>query len=329
MKRRVFLLAILMTFAVSTAAFSAARVKVIFETDMGNDIDDALALDMLYKYALADRAEILAVMLNNPLPESIEFVDIMNTWYGFPDIPIGRIENGPAFRSKREYVHSVVADKSYVRSRSDYDALPLAVELYRKLLAESRDRSVVIISVGFSTNLAALLQTAADEYSPLDGRELFARKVKAVYVMGGEFTDAQVSEFNIKHDIASAQTFFAECPVDMVFSGGAVGAAICYPATSIMEDFDCKSHPLAVAYKSYMEMPYDRPTWDLTSVLAAVEGDDAGWFDYSAPGHVVVADNGQTCFVPCRCGRHRLMSVPENGADRIRDRFVQLIGKTH
>ena len=25
-------------------------VKVIFDTDMGNDIDDALALDMLYKY---------------------------------------------------------------------------------------------------------------------------------------------------------------------------------------------------------------------------------------------------------------------------------------
>lgn len=68
MKKRVFLLAILMTFAVSTAAFSAARVKVIFETDMGNDIDDALALDMLYKYALADRAEILAVMLNNLFP---------------------------------------------------------------------------------------------------------------------------------------------------------------------------------------------------------------------------------------------------------------------
>ena len=29
----------------------ARRQNVIFETDMGNDVDDALAIDMLYKFA--------------------------------------------------------------------------------------------------------------------------------------------------------------------------------------------------------------------------------------------------------------------------------------
>ena len=39
--------------ALFTATFSinaAAPVKVIFDTDMGNDVDDVVALDMFYKY---------------------------------------------------------------------------------------------------------------------------------------------------------------------------------------------------------------------------------------------------------------------------------------
>ena len=43
-----------LTFAVAIAALfsiqAAEPVKIIFDTDMGNDVDDVVALDMLYKY---------------------------------------------------------------------------------------------------------------------------------------------------------------------------------------------------------------------------------------------------------------------------------------
>ena len=54
-----------------------------------------------------------------------------------------------------------------------------AVRLYRRVLAAQPDRSVAISSVGLLTNLAALLRSGPDDYSPLDGRALVAQKVGA------------------------------------------------------------------------------------------------------------------------------------------------------
>ena len=39
-------------------------ISIIFETDLGNDVDDALALDLLYKYLDAGKIRLLAVNLN-------------------------------------------------------------------------------------------------------------------------------------------------------------------------------------------------------------------------------------------------------------------------
>ena len=43
----------------------------------------------------------------------------------------------------------------------------------------------MIAQVGFSTNLARLLDTGADEYSTLSGIELVKRKVKLLSLMAG------------------------------------------------------------------------------------------------------------------------------------------------
>ena len=46
---------------------------------------------------------------------------------------------------------------------------PSATAVLRKTLAAQPDHSVVIAQVGFSTNLARLLDSPPDEYSPLTG----------------------------------------------------------------------------------------------------------------------------------------------------------------
>ena len=73
---------------------ASGPLKVIFETDMGNDVDDAMALDMLYKYLDMDQIELLAIMINKNGEYPAIFADIMNTWYGYPDIPIGVVRDG-------------------------------------------------------------------------------------------------------------------------------------------------------------------------------------------------------------------------------------------
>lgn len=44
---------------------SPVRHAVILDTDMGNDVDDALALAMLYRYVDEGKADLLGVMVKN------------------------------------------------------------------------------------------------------------------------------------------------------------------------------------------------------------------------------------------------------------------------
>ena len=46
------------------SAVFAAPIRVVFDTDMGNDIDDALALSMLHRFQKEGKAEIAAVLVN-------------------------------------------------------------------------------------------------------------------------------------------------------------------------------------------------------------------------------------------------------------------------
>ena len=73
---------------------SAGPVSIIFETDMGNDVDDAMALDLLFKYMDAGRVNLLGVMINKVEPGGAEYVDLARVWYGHPEVPIGIIREG-------------------------------------------------------------------------------------------------------------------------------------------------------------------------------------------------------------------------------------------
>ena len=86
---------------------ASAPIKVIFETDMGNDIDDALALDMLFKYMDDEVIDLLAIMNNKGSDYSTHFIDMMCTWYGYPDIEIGRIEDGVTIDDYVDYAKNV------------------------------------------------------------------------------------------------------------------------------------------------------------------------------------------------------------------------------
>ena len=70
MKRLVFIFLVVPVLLAGCSAekHQDDRLRVIFETDIGNDIDDALALDMLYKYMDQGRIDLLAVMLNKCAP---------------------------------------------------------------------------------------------------------------------------------------------------------------------------------------------------------------------------------------------------------------------
>ncbi len=313
------------------------KTNIILETDIGNDIDDVLALMMLHTLASQGYCDLVGVSINKSNIYSAIFTDIINTFYGRPEIPIGLIEDGLCAYDGKFSRPICEAEEAgffkYPRNSQSPQCYYDSINLLRKLLAESEDASVTIVSIGLLTNLARLLVSCPDQYSDYNGEELFRRKVKLVSCMGGNFSpqalmtaDRSFAEFNIVEDIQSAKYFIKNCPSDIVFSGWEVGIRILYPVESILNDFNwAGEHPGAQAYKLFKPMPYDRPLWDLTAALYAVFPDI--YFGLSPRGTVGVNGDGVTTFRECGCGKHRYMTMLEDSVDVMKELFVKLCSR--
>lgn len=329
MKYKFLLLAILIFTAFPADA--KRPLKLIFDTDMGNDVDDALCQVLINKYIEQGTVDCLMMALNKTGTAPAAFVDIVNTFYMHYDIPIGLAKNGIQEPDNGSFAYIVANMKDpdgnliYRRSIRDYDSLPDAVTLYRKTLAAQPDGSVVIASVGFSTNLAQLMDTPGDEYSPLTGMELIQKKVKYLAVMAGNFSGSGAPEYNVIIDIPSARKVFEKWPGKVVFSPWELGIRVLYPVKSIQNDFGWAGghHPMVDAFKNYgNSYPSDRPSWDPTTVLYAVEG--GKWFNISSPVDVTVDDEGRTIFSLNPDGNRYYLGVSDAQARAIAEYFVSI-----
>jgi hypothetical protein len=323
--------ALLAGLAVPPAARAAEPVDIIFDTDIGNDVDDVLALGLLHALESRGECRLLAVTITKDSPLAAPFTDAVNEFYGRGSMPIGVVRGGVTPEAGTFLPLARVRDGDrlrYPHDLVDAAAAPEAVRLLRQTLAGRPDRSVVIAQVGFSTNLARLLDSPADDVSPLNGRDLVAAKVRLLSLMAGAFApingNARFGEYNIVTDLPAARKVAAEWPTQMLWSGYEIGVALPYPAASIEQDYRYTAHhPLAEAYVLYNPPPHNRPTWDLTSVLAVVRP-DRGYFGLSQPGRVTMSADGRTTFEPVADGRDRHLTATPEQAARAVEAFVNL-----
>ncbi len=309
----------------------ALPVKIIFDTDIGNDVDDVLALSMLHALQSRGQCEVLGVTITKPDELAGPFVDAMNTFYGRPDLPIGftssHLKNEPSrFLPLAEQKDEGKPRYPHRLNRSS-DA-PAATELLRKILSHQSDHSVIVVQVGYFSNLASLLDAPGDGISPLAGKDLVKAKVKFLSVMAGSFHaiggNSHYLEYNVTQDLPAARKLAADWPTPIVWSGFEIGISVPYPAVSIERDFRYVTHhPAAEAYRLYNPPPHERPTWDLTSVLYGVFS-DRNYFSLSEAGTVTVEADGFTRFTPGADGRDRYLVLNETQAARVREALVQL-----
>lgn len=309
-------------------------VKLILDTDMGNDIDDALALAMIHSMEARGECELLGVMISKDHPAAPAMVDAINTFYGRGDIAIGMVQNGvtnePGQFNEQVLAMTDEAGKPLFPTTHAQGSYEPAVAALRRLLAHSEDRSVVIMPIGPSTNLHQLFDSQPDDISPLDGKALFAQKVSHVVMMAGcydhpnYFDNPNYKEYNINMDLPASTRFIADCPTPIFFTGFEIGDHIKHPVRSILNDYHwTKHHPVVEAYKFYLEMPYDRPTWDLTAVLYATRP-DRDYFTVSEPGKVKVDEAGVTSFTADPQGNHYKLSVTDMQIQIVRQVQVEL-----
>jgi alpha-L-rhamnosidase len=247
-------------------------VRVIFDTDMGPDYDDVGAIALLHAFADSGKAVILATMASNKYEGVAAVLSLFNTYFRRPGIPIG-VPRGNAVsqRDGQHWTDSILARYPHAVGRNVQ--AEDAVTLYRKVLSQQPDNSVVIITVGFLTNLAGLLQSGPDSYSALSGVELVRRKVRQLVSMAGKFP--QGWEFNVMKDAAASQAVFGGWPTPALFSGFEIGVRIkC--GLPLIADRAILHDPVKDVFRISIPLAAEdsagRSSWDETAVLVGVCG---------------------------------------------------------
>ena len=270
---------LLLALIASSLLLSCAQTKaptegkaIIFDSDIGPDYDDVGAITILHVLEEQGKTKILATIACNKYEGIAGILDVFNTYYGEPDLPIG-VPKGEAVnkRDSQHWTDSLLAHFPHsVQSNAE---VPGAVELYRKLLSEQPDTSVTIVSVGFFTNLSNLLNSKADKFSELDGRALVQKKVKVLVSMAGDFPSGR--EFNVFNDAPASQNVCDNWPTPIIFSGFEIGKKI-KTGLPIVQNEAISNNPAKEAFRIALpQRPVDsagRMSWDEVTVLAAVKG---------------------------------------------------------
>ncbi len=271
-----------------TTSTRAESVNVIFDTDIGPDCDDAGSMAVLH--ALSDMGEchVLAMMCCTSSEWGAPCLDAINTYYGRPDIPIGTLkENG--FLGGGGYNEHIA--KNWPNDLQNGNNAPDATVLYRQILADQPDQSVVIIAVGPLRNLRNLLQSQPDQYSPLNGINLVAQKVKVLSDMGGQYPNGK--EWNFYMDGGASSYVCRSWPTPANFSGNEIGSII-YTGSRLFTETP-PDNPVRKAYEIYVGYGNSRCSWDQTACLYAVRGLRNYWTQVT-DGYNNVAGDGANQF---------------------------------
>jgi len=312
-------------------------VGIIFDSDIGNDIDDVLALALLQGFGSSAKPEarLISVSVTKSNLKAAAFCEAVTRFFStiadrdtpprfrrFRGLPVGFTDDGMSPEdtpllsvplAKRDasgepvYPHGI--------NKLNDTAEPLA--LIRNAFTAQHDQNAVVVLAGRATNLAGVLDLPGT-------RELISSKVRLLVIAGGAFPEG-APEPAIQADIAAAQTLFADWPTPIVAAGMEIGSGVLYPASSIANDFGwTENHPIVDAYKAHRPMPYDAPTTALAAALYAVRP-EAGHFRLSEPGVIRVSSDGKTHFSESADGRHRYLIMDPAQKEAILEVYTKTV----
>lgn len=274
-------------------------VAIIFDSDIAPDYDDVGAMAMLHAFEDLGEAKILATISCNAFETTAPTLSLLNDYFNRPGIPIGITKKAwPNKDCSQLWAQAIVAKYPHTL-KTNAEAMD-AVKLYRKILSAQPDKSVTIVSVGFFTNLADLLYSAADEYSALNGKDLVIKKVKQLVSMAAGIGKDGLSayEFNVLIDAAASQKVFADWPTPMIISGFEIGEKI-LTGIRLINNKAILNSPVKEAFQIALEKDKNsvgRNSWDETAVLVAVRG-IAPFFN-SRKLNFEVKEDGKNMLIP-------------------------------
>ena len=312
-----------------TSLAAIGKQRVIIDTDLGSSMDDLFTVDLAARMHKAGKLDLMAVMIDRPdgcdpdgKGEFLTFADRYLASLGLGDLPIGKAMS-PEKDAVPKYVFNPYWTLIYSnnvtgvgqllptnRTPEQIASLTNAVSLYRRLLDEAPDESLVICSTGFLTNLKALMESGEDyegDGIASTGLELIAKKVKELRIMGGcfDYTIApdgkDGAEYNFAGDPAAAKMVVEGWPTPVVLSTWEVGLKLEYKPKDVLEDFPAGTFdPVIRSTYHYWPEPLKvediNRLWDVMTVLPLTEGETLA--PLSEKGGISVDEKGKTTFTP-------------------------------
>lgn len=277
-------------------------VNLILDTDLGPDYDDVGAMALMHALADSGMVNVLGVMSSNHDKLVLPCVEVLNVYFNRPDIPLGapKSTGGASLTTWHKDKWTEHLSENYPHKLQKTSDATDAVTLYRKLLSEQPDTSVVICTIGFFTNLKDLLLSQPDKYSSLGGVDLVGKKVKRLVSMAGSFPNGR--EFNVFCDTPASRVVADQWPTEIVFSGFEIGDKIFTGKTLIAQDI--QNSPVKDSYAMCMkEGDFDgRMSWDQTAVLVAIKGYEP-YYDVERGVFSVVDDEGNNNWESIESGK--------------------------
>ncbi len=279
-------------------------VQIIFDSDINPDYDDVGAITMLHAFADSGKANILATVASNKYDLVGPTIEVFNTYFGRPEIPIGAPKtDAPSMECFQKWSDSITAHYPH-KLKSTADAED-AVIVYRRALSKAEDTSVVIVTVGFLTNMKNLLLSPPDSFSELNGKDLVKKKVKRLVCMAGMFPSGK--EYNVYVDSVASKVTFDSWPTKIIFSGFEIGSKI---RTGLRVIAQPGSNPVKDVFRISMPVwkgdSAGRYSWDQTAVLIAVNG-ISPYFN-PVKGKIIVHPDGSNEWQNEENGMHEYVS---------------------
>ncbi len=293
---------------------------IVFDTEMGRSIDEALALAMLYGFDGKNEARVVAVSISNPDLKAAAFCDAVGRFYAgatspevrqfFHGLPIGLSTDPKVPSANTPMIEAALSKASYEQAIQTLNDTADPTPLIRNALTAQYDQNAILICGGPATNIAKVLDLPG-------AKEVIEKKVR--------FLCFVTTKWNVKTDLPAARKVFAEWPTPIVAVGQEIGEALPFPGASIEKDFDWSpSHPIVAAYRAYKSMPYDAPSWDLAAALYAVHAND-GYFKVSDPGAMTILDDGATKFTARTDGKHQYLILDPSQKERIIETYTKMV----
>lgn len=207
-------------------------VPILLDTDIGSDIDDAVALAYLLRQS---RCELLGITTVSGEPEKRAMLaDAVCQAAGRSDVPI-HVGAAPPLLIAPLQPQAPQAETLGDRlPHRTFDNVPTAVAFLRETI-RARPGEITLLTIGPLTNIALLF--ALDPQIP--------SLLKQLVMMGGWFFDRPQPEWNIRCDPHAAAMVFAASVPSVTAVGIDVTSRCTLPADECRRRFEAAGGPLA------------------------------------------------------------------------------------